>query len=249
MNEVHAFLLTSIAGFSTVIGSAFIFFKSKNPKQTLTKALAFAAGVMITVSLFDLIIESQNLLLKYFVPIKTICIHSIFIFLGFSLSRILDHYMPESKTIDSKLYRVGMISMIAIILHNIPEGIATFITSTHNASLGIALALAISLHNIPEGISISIPIYYASKSRKKAFAYTFISGISELLGAILAATILYPFITETVMGALYAIIAGIMLEISFYELLPTSLHYQNPKTTIFYFLVGVGVMLFSHFCI
>lgn len=248
-NITQAFILTTLAGLSTMIGTVFIFFKPKKQQTLILKALAFAAGVMISVSLTDLFPEGQILLSKQFYPIPTILISVIFFIIGIILSMLIDHCFPIQKksSTNRKLYRIGIISMLAIILHNIPEGIATFMTSTQNISLGISLTVAIALHNIPEGISISIPIFYASGSHKKAIFYTFISGISELIGAIFAFLFLQSIMNDAIMGMLYCSIAGIMIHISLHELLPTSLNYQYQHTSIFYFLLGVGVMLMNHF--
>lgn len=150
------------------------------------------------------------------------------------------------ETQSNGLYRVGIISMLAIILHNIPEGMATFMAGNTNLHLGIALTIAIALHNIPEGISISIPIYYATGSKKKAFLYTFISGLSELFGAIITYLFLKPFITDQIMGYLFAFIAGIMLHISLCELLPTSWKYKSRGVTLFYLLIGFLFMFLNH---
>ena len=136
--------------------------------------------------------------------------------------------------------------MIAIILHNIPEGIATFLSSATNIKLGITLTIAIALHNIPEGISISVPIFKASKSHKKALFYTFISGMSEPLGAILAFIFLAPIINDTIMGVLLSLIAGIMMHIGAIKLLPTALNFNNKKMITFFFIIGISFMYFSH---
>lgn len=246
MNQVtYAFLITTLAGLSTMIGSLLIFYKRKTT-NIITSSLAFAAGVMICVSLTDLIPESINLLKEKFYIIPTILLCLIFIVVGIILSMGIDKYLPENKE-NSKLYRVGIISMLAIILHNIPEGIATFMASNTNISLGISLAIAIAFHNIPEGISISIPIYYATNSRLKALGYTFLSGMSELIGAVITYLFLSKLINPISMGILFSIIAGIMTHIAIYELIPTSLNYQNKKLTISSFIIGVGVMLLNHF--
>ncbi len=135
--------------------------------------------------------------------------------------------------------------MLAIIIHNIQEGIATFLTSTNNIKLGISLAIAIALHNIPEGISISVPIYYSTNNKMKAFLYTFISGISEFIGAIIASIFLTKFNSPLFMGCMYSIIAGIMLHISLCELLPSSLNYNKPFNTVFFFFIGCLFMFIS----
>ena len=153
-NIIYGFLLTTIAGFSTMIGTILVF--TKKNEKILISSLAFAAGVMLCVSLTDLIPESVELIsLKYNI-VPTILISLIFIVIGIIVSSYINIKLPiENK---NGLYKVGIFSMLAIILHNIPEGIATFLASTSDMSLGIALTIAIALHNIPEGISISIPI-------------------------------------------------------------------------------------------
>lgn len=237
------FLLTTIAGLSTMLGAILIFTSKKN-KSIIIASLSFAAAVMLTVSFTDLIPESINMLSTTFKAIPTILILLIFINVGIIISSTINKYIPNNY--DSNLYRVGIISMLAIILHNIPEGIATFMAGNTNLSLGITLTIAIALHNIPEGISISIPIYYATGSRFKAFLYTFISGLSELLGALITYLFLKPFINNTIMGCLFAIIAGIMTHISISELLPTSFKYNNPKCTITFFIFGSIFMIICH---
>ena len=135
--------------------------------------------------------------------------------------------------------------MLAIIIHNIPEGIATFMAGCSDSKLGITLTLAIALHNIPEGISISVPIYYATKSKKKALLYTFISGLSELFGAVITSLFLKPFINDVTMGCLFSVIAGIMINISIYELLPSSFKYNKLKSSILFLMIGMCFMLIS----
>ncbi len=238
-----AFILSTIAGLSTLLGTIFIFIHFKHQETILISALSFAAGVMITVSCFDLIPSSfQNLNADfYIIPSCLLCMIGICI--GVILSIFIDEKVPSKS---NQLKRVGMISFIAIILHNIPEGIATYLTANRNIDVGIALTCAIALHNIPEGISISIPIYYSSNSRLKAFLYTLISSLSEPLGAIIAFLFLSTWITPTIMGMIYAMIAGIMIHISCYELLPTALQYHQRTKTFFFFFLGTIVMLFSH---
>lgn len=169
----------------------------------------------------------------------------MFVIAGVLLSMVIDKYLPDNSYQNSSLYRVGMISMIAIMLHNIPEGIATFLTSNHDLTLGITLAIALALHNIPEGISVAVPIYYSTGSKKKAFIYTFVSGMSEFLGAVIASIFLVGFSNDFFMGCLYAIIAGIMMHISIYELLPSSFRYHKPLRTFSFFLIGIVFMFIS----
>lgn len=245
-NITYAFLLCSLAGLSTMLGCIVIFIKNKSNK-ILIASLAFAAGVMTTVSITDLIPESLHYLKTYLFSFPRIIVMLICICIGIILSMTIDKYLPENKANNSKLYRVGIISMLAIILHNIPEGIATFMTSSTNIKIGLSLSIAIALHNIPEGISISMPIYSSTKSKFKAILYTFISALSEPFGAIIAFLFLKDIMNNLLMGMLLAMIAGIMLHISFYELLPESLSYNNKKLSILFFIIGVLFMFINHF--
>lgn len=241
MNNVGmAFLLTIIAGLSTMLGTIPIFIKLKNENRIISGALAFAAGVMLCVSVTDLIPESLNMLRGYNdVVMVSLCF--LFILVGIIISTVIDKTLPTGS--NDSLYKVGIISMLAIIIHNIPEGIATFISTTKSVSLGLSLTLAIALHNIPEGISISVPIYYSTKSKLKAFLYTLVSALSEPLGAVITYLFLFKFVNNMMLGLLFSVIAGIMIQISLMELLPTSVSYNNKGVTKLFFLLGVIFML------
>lgn len=242
---LYSFLLTFIAGFSTMIGTILIFFKEKT-NRVVVASLSFASGVMLTVSILDLIPEAITLL--NYKSIIEILIITVFMVLGALLTRKIDKCMPEVDNNSKKgLYRIGIISMFAIIMHNIPEGIATFMTTSTNLSLGLSLTIAIALHNIPEGISIAVPIFYSTGNRKKALFYTLVSAISEPFGALLAFLFLKPFMNNLVMGLLMAMIAGIMSYISFFELLPKSLSYKNKSLSYIFLVIGIIFMAINHF--
>ena len=244
MKEILPFLLCLIAGLSTLLGSLFIFIKG-NKNNIIKCALAFASGVMLSVSIFDLIPESLTMFQS---TTKNSIFFNItlFIIIGLIIPLFIDKILPSKLDQNSKLYKLGIFTMIAIIIHNIPEGIATYISSETNIKLGISITIAIAMHNIPEGISIAMPVYYATKNKKKAIRLTFISGMSEPLGAFLAFIFLKPIINDTIMGALFAIIAGIMVYISIIELLPTALQYKEKKKTIISFLIGILFMYVNH---
>lgn len=247
MNSISmAFLLTTIAGLSTMLGTIPIFVRLKNESKIIASSLAFAAGVMICVSITDLIPESIFMLKSNYNDVFTILLVFVFLMIGIFISSLIDNKLP-TITKGVPLYKVGIISMLAIILHNIPEGIATFISTTKDTTLGISLAIAIAMHNIPEGISISVPIYYSTKSKGKALLYTFVSGLSEPFGAVITYLFLLPFINDMVLGLLFAMIAGIMIQISFSELLPTSTSYNENKMTKLFFIIGVMFMLLKFF--
>ena len=247
-NTSFAFLLTIIAGLSTMIGTLVIFNKKKNTDKIILSSLAFAAGVMITVSITDLIPESINLFRNNLSQIGTLLLSFLSIILGIVISMIIDYYIPDKpiNTVkDKSLFKVGIISMIAIIMHNIPEGIATFVATSSDITLGISLTIAIAMHNIPEGISISVPIYYSTGKKSTAITYTLISALSEPFGAFLAYFFLRNIMNDIILGILFSLIAGIMLQISFCELLPTAKRYKNKKNLFIFFSIGVIFMLFK----
>ena len=240
---LYPLILTSLAGFATLIGIIPIFIKIKNSDYIIASACAFASGVMICISIFDLIPESIRCLSTNFNSFFVIVLCFIFMVIGIVLSMILDNYIDKVSN-NGTLFKVGILSMIAIILHNVPEGIVTFIVSNKNIMLGISMCIAIALHNIPEGISIAVPIYYSTKSKKKAIFYTFLAGLSEPLGAILTGLFLVNFVNDVVLGLLFAFIAGVMIQISSGKLLPTGNNYDK-KMSLIFFILGFIVMLFS----
>ena len=227
------FIITFLAGISTILGIIPIYFK-KDKNKIINLSLSFSSGVMICISLFSLIPESFHL-------INNIIFVLIFINIGFIISSYTDKFI--SKRINNNLYRLGLVSIIALILHNIPEGITTFITSSNNLKLGILISLGIALHNIPEGISISIPIYYSTNSYRKAFLYTFIAGFSELIGGIISYIFLSNFINNFILSLIIGITSGIMVHLSLFELIPNSLKYKDYKNTFIGFVLGFIIMI------
>ncbi len=235
------FILTLLAGLSTVLGAFFIFFNKDN--RVLVSSLAFASSVMLSVSFLDLIPESIHSLAFMNTKGELFFKISVCILMGIIVAHLVNKGSIYLK--GSKLYKVGIISMIAIILHNIPEGIATFMAGSQNIKLGLTLAIAIGIHNIPEGITIAVPIYYATGNKTKAFLYTLLSGLSEFLGAIITSLFLKPYIDSNILGLLFSIIAGIMIYIATLELLPTALKYHQKRRIILFFIIGIIVMLIN----
>ena len=158
----------------------------------------------------------------------------------------------DHRVADSKLLRMGLFTALAIAIHNFPEGLATFLAALEDPSVGLAIAIAIALHNIPEGISVSVPIFYATGDRRKAFIYSSLSGVAEPVGAILAYLALRFFlggesgaIPSQIMGMLFGGVAGIMVYISLDELLPTSRAYGKGHDSLFGLLAGMAIMALS----
>ncbi len=238
MNKYYGIIVSSIAGISTLVGYLFIYIKADKNK-VISKSLSFASGVMLTLSLVDLIPTSINYLKM---DNRSLLYTLLFFFIGIILCLIINTKIKDNDV----LYKTGIISMIGIMIHNIPEGIVTYILSTVDMKLGLIFAIAIILHNIPEGISISVPIYYSKKSKKKAFLYTMISGLSEPLGALLSMIFLYKYISNFLIAILFSLIAGLMSYISIFELMKTSFKYDKNKIYILYgsfFILIVEILL------
>ena len=233
-----SFLITFLAGISTLIGIIPTYFNNKYKDNIICFCTSFASGVMIAISILSLIPEAFNYL-DYKTTINII-LTLIFINIGLIISTYIDKEL-DKKIHNNSLLKVGIVGIIALILHNIPEGITTFIATENNLKIGLMIAIAITLHNIPEGITIAVPIYYSTNSHKLAFFYTLIAGFSEFFGGIIAYIFLKNYINNYIMSIILGITSGIMLQISIFELIPTSLKYKN-KLTYLGIILGFIVM-------
>ena len=235
-NFINSFIITFIAGISTILGGFIVLFNVKNKDNIIVTSLSFAAGIMVCISIIELIPESYIYLSRDYSFIFIFLIMFISIFSGYLLFKLLDILL--TKDVDN-LYRVGIFSMLAIIIHNIPEGIITFILSSSNLRLGLFMGFSIALHNIPEGISIMVPVYYGSGSYKKAFFLTLVAGISEVIGGVVLYLLFSNYVNDLFLGSIFSFVAGIMIYLAFFELLPKSLEYKNKNLTLSSFMIGI----------
>lgn len=258
---LFAFGLTLFAGLSTGIGSAIAFFAKQTNTKFLSIALGFSAGVMIYVSFVEIMAKARIELVAELGEVSGSWLTVAAFFGGVLLIGIIDKLIPsmenphEIKKMEDygdnekhkakRLMRMGVFTALAIAIHNFPEGLATFTAAITDPELGIAIAVAIAIHNIPEGIAVSVPIYYATGSKKKAFWYSFSSGLSEPIGALIGYLILMPFMTPVMFGILFAGVAGIMVFISLDELLPAAREYGEHHLSIYGMIVGMVVMAVS----
>ena len=219
MNNYLSVLVTLIAGFSTFLGSFPIFFKVKKEKLIIAFSLFFSSFVMLYVSIFDLIPDSLNYLFEIYNIFYSFLLFFTYFITGFLIVKVFDRDSDNSS-----LYRVGVITMFSLILHNIPEGIITFVSLNKNVELGISLAISIALHNIPEGIAISVPIYYSTHSKKKALFYTLIASLSEPFGGVLS-YLFFSNINNYLFSFLLSLTAGIMVYLSIFELIKKGYYY------------------------
>lgn len=242
MNIYFPIILSLIAGLSTGLGALSILFLKKQNTFVLTFVLALAATIMMGLSIFELIPEAIMKLQQSYNWTITIIDAVVLMLIGYGIT-----FYVEKKVVfgDNKLYKIGIISMLVLMLHNIPEGIVTFMAGFTNFHLGITIAVAIALHNIPEGISIAYPIFYATNSKLRAITYAFIAGASEPLGAFMTYLFLMPYINSTNLSFMFLLVAGIMISIAIKSLLPEALSYRNYKVVIAAIITGLIVIIVS----
>ena len=246
-----ALLLTVFAGLSTGIGSLIALFAKRTNTKFLSLSLGFSAGVMLYVSMIEIfakakvyLVDANGETIGYW-----LCVGAFF--LGVILIGLIDFFIPSTesdigaKSNSGSLNRMGIMTALAIAIHNFPEGMATFTSALRDPCLGSAIAVAIAIHNIPEGIATSLPIYFSTGKRLRAFMISFLSGITEPLGAIFGYILLKPFFNDTVFGILFSAVAGIMVFISLEELIPMAHEYEKSKITIIGVIIGMAIMALS----
>ena len=262
-NFLFAIILALFAGLSTSIGSVIAFFSPKENKRFLSVGLGFSAGVMVYISFMELLPTSLETFKTSYPKYGEIL--GLLVFFGtIMICVLLDRIVPgdvnphefsadysevkfsdHEKHSKSILKRTGIFTAFAIALHNFPEGIATFVGGYENLTLGFIIALAVAIHNIPEGIAVSLPIYHATGDKKKAFIYSSLSGLSEPLGALLAAVILLPFLSDLSIAVSFAFVAGVMIFISLDELFPIARQYGKTHDCLYGWIAGMIAMAIS----
>ena len=258
---LFAFGITMLAGLSTGLGGVIAFFAKKTEPRFLSAALGFSAGVMIYLSLVDIFPKAKDSLIPALGPSMGYIVTTISFFGGILLIAIIDKLVPsyenphepipieyrecKDEGYKKSLFRLGVFSTLAISIHNFPEGLATFTGALKDSKIGVSIAVAIAIHNIPEGIAVSIPIFYATGKKWKAIAFSFLSGLSEPLGALIGFLLLRNLFNDLTFGILFASVAGIMTYISLDELLPTAEKYGEHHVAIYGLIAGMAVMGFS----
>ncbi len=252
-NILLAFGLTLIAGLSTGIGSLIALLTKKTNTRFLSASLGLSAGVMIYVSFMELMPEAVHQLQEIYPGKQADSYMLLAFFFGIGLIALIDRLVPEDENpheihLDSempstqKLKRTGILMALAIGIHNFPEGLATFTSALTNLEIAVPIVFAIAIHNIPEGIAVSMPIYHATGNRRKAFTLSFLSGMSEPVGALLGYLFLLPFWTPTINALLLAFVSGIMVYISFDELLPSTEKYGHHHYGVAGVILGMAIM-------
>ena len=248
-NYQIALLMTLFAGLATVLGGCFTFFIKRTNIKALSVGLGFSAGVMIFLSFTEILQGARGMLIKFFPQNADWLVFAGFT-AGILIALLIDYFMPDHIEEDlfentdgcvhhHRIKRAGILTAIAICVHNFPEGMATFFVTTQDLALGFSVAVAIAIHNIPEGIAVALPIYHATGKKRLAIWYTFLSGISEPIGALIGLFALQYFVPQLAVGFLFAAVAGIMVYISFDTILPLSREYGDGHYSVFGIISGI----------
>jgi len=262
---VIAFALTVIAGLSTGLGGLLALFIRDKNTVALSIGLGFSAGVMIYVSFMEILPKAVGYLDGHGEDWGQLAAVGCFLG-GIALTAVIDWLVPSDVNphelnpvrdlagIDADhdhvvrtraLRRSGMFTALAIAIHNFPEGFATFMIALVDPTLAIPVVAAIAIHNVPEGVAVSLPIYHATGSRRKGFLLALASGAAEPIGALIGYLVLAPFLGDAALGIVFAAVAGVMIYISFDELLPAAREYGRGHSVITGLVAGMAVMALS----
>ncbi|MBE6208681.1 MAG: zinc transporter ZupT [Rikenellaceae bacterium] len=256
---LYGLLFSLFAGLATGVGSLVALLTRTTNRKFISFALGLSAGVMLYISFVEMLADSRVGLVELFGEQQGTTYMAVAMFGGLLLAMIIDRLVPDvenphelhsleelsDKNNHHRLQRMGVITALAIAVHNFPEGIATFMSGYESWETGLAVALAVAIHNIPEGVAVSVPIYAATGSRRKAFWYSFASGLAEPVGALVGFALLMPIMSEVTMSVVMAAVAGIMIYISLDELLPAAREYGENHIEMYGLIVGMAVMALS----
>lgn len=252
--------MSLFAGLSTGIGSVIALLTKQTNRKFMSLTMGFSAGVMVYVSMTEIMNKAKAALIT---PLgekmgNVILVCSFFsgILLMALISRLIPSYEERDMGCDCdnkkrkknsyfRLMKSGLLCALAIGIHNFPEGMATFVSALKDPQLALPIVCAVAIHNIPEGIAVAAPVYKATKSRKRAFTISFLSGLAEPLGALIGWLILLPFMSDVLFGAIFAACAGIMVFISIDEIFPQALEEGEKELSILGFVLGMGLMAIS----
>ena len=264
---ILAFAVTLAAGLATGIGSAIAFFATTTNKAFFAISMGFSAGIMIYLSFVEILPKANEYIASDTSTIAASAIATTALIGGMVLMAFLDFLVPsaanphentdveimDSKSFEAKEYatknkallRTGVVTALAIAMHNFPEGLATFLLVLDDPAVGIALAIAVAMHNIPEGIAVSVPVYFATGSKRKAFRYSFLSGLSEPAGAVIGYLLLAPFLSDFLLGVIFAGVGGVMIFLAIDTLLPTARNSDRGHLSVYGVIAGILVMAVS----
>lgn len=245
-----ALLFAFLAGLSSIIGGFLAFSFKKESDTLIPSVLGFTVGLLGAIVLMDMLPESFEALTEItsagFGIFLMITFVIVGILLGFALEKMVHKNCHEKG--HHHLFKTSLMTTIGISLHKFPEGMAIFMATMTNVMLGLSVTVAIALHHVLEGVSIAVPLYQATKDKKKTIQYLFFSGLVEPVGALFAFLIIKPFFNQMLLGVIYSIISGTMIFLLVHEIIPSMKEYKRKRSLLF---IAIGFLLFLglHFVI
>ncbi len=256
-----AFVLTVLAGLSTGIGGLIVFFSQRSNRSILSLGLGFSAGVMVYISFVELLAEAEASLSGHYGETVGAWVAAGGFFAGMATIALIDKLVParenpheavpledgpgppsQGQAGQQRLLRLGLMTALAIGIHNFPEGLATLIAAMTEPARGVSVAIAVAIHNIPEGIAVAVPIFYATGNRRRALSHAFLSGAAEPVGALVGYALAVAVLPEQAMGVIEAAVAGIMVFISLDQLIPNAHTYAKGHLPMYGLVGGMAVM-------
>lgn len=245
--NVIGLVLTLVLGFFIIIG-AFLMHIFENKERFLVISLSMAFGVMVSLIFLELLPESFEIFNEKYSSIISIAMILIFSIIGFLILKILDKFIPDHEDDDeANLIHVGIVSSIAIILHNIIEGMAIYNTFNTSINLGILLSIGVGLHNIPLGMVLSSTFYKSLSNKKKSNVIIFLISTSTFVGGLIMCIFNNVFKNEFIIGLLLSITVGMLVYINIIEILPKLIKSKDKKMIITSIIVGILILFVSVF--
>ena len=248
-----ALAICLFAGLSTALGGLIVALQRMPGERFLAASLGFSAGVMLYISLVELLPEGVGGLEDAGVASADVW-GPVAFFGGVLLIAVIDRFVPDEinpheepspAAAGARMRKVGVMTALAIAIHNFPEGFATFFVALQDPVLAAPIAVAIAIHNIPEGVAVAVPLREATGKKWRAAGWAALSGLAEPLGAIIGYLFLQPFLGPATLGVTFAAIAGIMVFVSLDNLLPTAIATGRHHSAIYGVVAGMAVMAVS----
>lgn len=241
-----------LAGLSTGLGGLAVALKRELTDASLAATLGFSAGVMVFISLYELLPEGVDSLSEAGRSNPQLW-GMVAFFGGVGVIALIDRFVPEDinpheepgEAGARRMRRVGVMTALAIAIHNFPEGFATFFVAFEDPAIALPIAVAIAIHNVPEGVAVAVPIREATGSKWKAAGWATASGLAEPLGAVIGFLLLRPFLGPENLGYVFAAIAGVMVFVGFDKLLPTAIQTGRHHSAVYGVIAGMVVMAVS----
>ena len=243
---LYAVLLCAVASLATGLGGVIVAVFKNFSQRTLALSQGFAAGVMLGVSFMDMLPHSGTYVFSNMSFVRAAVYITVLFSVGWLISMLLARLVTPQQTDEDDTVmaarRLCFVTTAVVVLHNLPEGMLTSFSAFNSKEFGLHIAFAVAMHNIPEGIAVASSVMYVTASRAKAVWQSFMAGIAELVGGVLALAVMYRFVTESFLMAMFVVIAGIMTQVSLCELIPTGAKIYSVKTVLLGLICGVMII-------